>query len=161
MPSLPDKLDLLDLPAYVQSWSAARIPGFVLAVLNRWQRNYGELPARFSLVICPQVEINAIGGLPPQVQELTDPKLRCRHFTGCNKPYFVVIFTGTDADTRRAEAQRYLPWSEGYSTEIGQDAVKMILREAVEDVEEETQTPTTGRSLRQLLESGELISILA
>jgi hypothetical protein len=86
---------------YVESWRW-RISGFVFAVLKRWQRNYGELPHSFCMVMCPQVEINALGGLPSRAAALTHPKLSCRHFTGCHKPYFVVIFMGEDADEQRA-----------------------------------------------------------
>ena len=95
MKQLAKKLELVDVPPYVASWNAAKIPGFVLAVLSRWQRSQDGLPDRFFMVMCPQVEVNARGGLPPRVVEMTDPRLRCKHFTGCQRPYFVVLF-GTE-----------------------------------------------------------------
>ena len=67
--SLPQRLEVTALPVYVESWSVARIPGFILAVLERWQRNHGALPARFAILMCPQAELNACGGLPKKVIE--------------------------------------------------------------------------------------------
>ena len=138
----------------------AKIPGFVIAVLKRWQRSHGELPNRFFLVMCPQVEINAMGGLPARVYELTDPRLRCRHFTGCHKPYFVVIFIGEDAGQRRAEVQHLLSWSESYEVEITNETVKLSFSDATEDSGNERTDLPKQRTLQQLLETGELVSIL-
>lgn len=162
MRTLPKQIDLVDVPPHVASWCVAKIPGFVLAVLGRWQRNHGELPERFTLVMCPQVEINALGGLPREVTELTDPRLRCRHFTGCNRPYFSVLFLGDQAEDWRARIQAFLPWSEGYAVELTEDAVRLCLRGATEDVAERDAREGRSRSrLRELLASGELVSILA
>jgi hypothetical protein len=161
MERLPGQLEVSGMPRHVESWSVARIPGFVVAVLRRWQRNYGELPQRFVMVMCPQVEINALGGLPDRVSALTDPKLTCRHFTGCHKPYFVVIFTGENAAQRRAEIQELLPWSEGYEVEITEDAIHLCFAEATEELGEPATGATPVRTVQELLESGELVSILA
>ena len=68
MQASTEQLEIEGVPPYVASWSAAAIPGFVPAVLDRWQRNYGKLPARFIMVLCPKVEVNAIGGLPDRCQ---------------------------------------------------------------------------------------------
>jgi hypothetical protein len=112
------------------------------------------------MVICPQVEINAIGGLPAGVIELTDPRLRCRHFTGCHKPYFVVFFTGEDAEERRAKVQPLLPWSEGYAVELqGQSAVLRFV-DANEDVDSHTNRVKRTRTLQELLETGELVRVM-
>ena len=161
MSKLPDQLQVLGLPPHIESWSVARIPGFVLAVLRRWQRNHGELPREFHALMCPQVEVNARGGLPARVVELTDPQLRCRHFTGCHKPYFVVMFTGPDAGRRRAEVQALLAWSEGYRVEVGSEAVVLRFMEATEEIDEASEGAPGQRTLQDLLSSGELVSILA
>ena len=159
--AVPDHLEIVGVPSYVESWSVAKIPGFVIAVLKRWRREFGELPAHFYVVMCPQVEINARGGLAAEVYELTDPKLRCRHFTGCHKPYSVIIFGGEDADQRRAGVQALLPWSEGYEVDLLGNAVRLRFVEATEDMEEPVAaSPKPQRTLQQLLESGELVTIL-
>ncbi len=160
MAQLPENLEITGVPPYVESWTVAKIPGFVIAVLERWQRSHGELPRKFFVIMCPQVEINAMGGLPARVYELTDPRLRCRHFTGCHKPYFVVIFSGQDADQRRAEVQSLLSWSEGYEVEITEEAVKLRFSSATEDTGEERVNVPPQRTLQQLLSTGELVSIL-
>lgn len=160
MQSVPDTLDIRDLPPYIQSWSVAGIPGFVVAVLRRWQRHHGSLPQRFHMVMCPQVELNAMGGIPPRVHELTDPRLRCRHFTGCHKPYFVVIFEGDDAPGRVDEVLELLSWSEAWEVALEEEAVKLVYRGSTEDLDRE-QESRPGRSLQELLQSGELVSILA
>ena len=160
MAQLPENLEITGVPPYVESWTVAKIPGFVITVLKRWQRSHGELPHRFFVIMCPQVEINAMGGLPTRVYELTDPRLRCGHFTGCHKPYFVVIFTGEDADERRAEVQRLLSWSEGYEVEITEQAIKLRFSGATEDSGEDRTNVPPQRTLQQLLETGELVSIL-
>ena len=110
--------------------------------------------------MCPQVEINAMGGLPAKAYELTDPRLRCRHFTGCHKPYFVVILTGDDADRRREEIQRLLSWSEGYEVELTAQAIHLKFADATEDLGTKDDGTPTQRTLQQLLQTGELISIL-
>jgi len=160
MELLPSKLELIGVPAHVQSWSVAKVPGFVLAILSRWQRAHGGIPDHFFLTMCPQAEINARGGLPLQVIELTDPKLTCRHFTGCSKPYFAVIFAGESAGVRQREVQALLPWSETYETEITPAEVRLTFVGATEDMEDDETGKRPGRTLQELLESGELIRIL-
>jgi hypothetical protein len=158
---LPEKVEVTDVPPYVEIWSVAKIPNFIPAVLGRWQRARGDLPSRFYVLMCPQVEVNAIGGLPSRVIELTDPRLRCRHFTGCHKPYFIVFFVGADADRHRAEVQGSLSWSESYRVDIDKDAVRLGFVEAVEDVdEEERDEGPAPRTLRELFATGEIVSIL-
>jgi hypothetical protein len=126
------RLEIAGLPPYVGSWSVAGIPNFVTAVLDRWQRNYGRLPPQFLLVACPQVEIQAIGGLPSRVRELTDSRVRLLHFTGCHKPYLVFILLGEDAELRRGEIQRQLAWSEGYRVRLAGGMARLQFVEAVE-----------------------------
>jgi hypothetical protein len=155
-----DQVRVEGVPDYVASWSAAKIPGFVAAVIKRWCRERGDLPRAFAMVVCPQVEINAIGGLPAGVVELTDPRLRCRHFTGCHKPYFVVFFTGDDADERRSNVQCLLPWSEGYRVELDDQSVVLQFADATEDVDLDTTRVKRHRTLRDLLETGELVGVM-
>jgi hypothetical protein len=159
---LPQKIEISNVPPYVEPWSVARIPKFVVTVLERWQRNHGDLPSQFYAVMCPQVEVNAAGGLPSRVVALTDPRLRCRHFTGCHKPYFVALFCGADADQRCAEAQRWLSWSESYRVTIDDDAVRLAFIDATEEAPaEETQgAHRTARTLKELLATGEIVSII-
>jgi hypothetical protein len=160
MPTPLDHIKVDGVPEHVASWSAAKIPGFVAAVIKRWEREYGELRRSFEMVICPQVEINAIGGLPAEVIELTDPRLRCRHFTGCHKPYFVAFFAGEDAAVRRAKVQTLLPWSEGYAVEVDDEAVTLRFVDCSEDVESEGDPARGVRTLRELLQTGELVSVM-
>lgn len=135
MQHIPDTLAIAGLPPHVASWCVAKIPGFVPAILRRWLRAQTQLPESFCLVMCPVAEVNAHGGIPARVHELTDPRLTCRHFTGCSRPYYAMIFSGVDADSRRAQVQSVLPWSESYSVRIDAHCVHMDLIEAVEDIE--------------------------
>ncbi len=151
---------MLDLPAHVAAWSVARISGFVPGILSRWEREHGRLPPEFSLVLCPQAEVSAMGGLPAEVHELTDPRLRCRHFTGCHRPYVALLFQGEDAESRRVAAQALLPWSEGYRVTVADGRVTLRFRDANEALDDATRTPSGARSLRSLVESGELVRIL-
>jgi hypothetical protein len=149
------------VPDFVASWSAAKIPGFVAAVIKRWHREHGPvLPHSFVMVMCPHVEVNAIGGLPAGVVELTDPRLRCRHFTGCNKPYLVLFFTGDDADERRAKVQSLLPWSEGYCVQLRDSAAVLRFVDATEELERDPGQVARIRTLRDLMAAGELVKVM-
>jgi hypothetical protein len=158
---LPTEVEITEVPSHVQAWSAARLPGFVPAVLNRWQREHGELPDRLHMVVCPQVEINARGGLPTEVHAITDPRLTCRQFTGCHKPYFIALFEGEKAASRSRSAQQLLAWSEAYAVEIAPSIIRLRLEGYTEDLDEDDETPEAPRrSLQDLLKSGELVRIL-
>lgn len=124
------------LPANIGSWSVLSIPGFIGGILTRWQRQLGRLPARFVLVACPKVEVNAIGGLPLRVRELTSPRQRLQHFTGCHKPYLVILLEGEDAEARRDEIQKWLAWSEGYQVEYLDGAPQVRFIAAIEERDE-------------------------
>ncbi len=125
--------EIIGLPPNVGSWSAIGIPGFVSGALKRWERDQGRLPSRFLLVACPTVEINANGGLPYRVRELTNPRHRLQHFTGCHKPYLVIFLEGDDADARRDEIQKWLSWSEGYQVECTDGSPRLRFIEAIEE----------------------------
>lgn len=133
MESISQPLEILGLPSHVECWSAATIPGFIAAVFSRWNREQGQLPPNFVLITCPLVEINAIGGLPSRVRELTNPRLRFQHFTGCHKPYTVILLVGEDAEARREEIQKLLSWSEGYRVELGDNETRLWFIDAVEE----------------------------
>jgi len=135
MKTTSGQLEITGLPPYIGCWSAVGVPGFVFAILNRWQRNYGKLPSRFVMVACPQVEINAMGGLPFRVSELTDSRVRIKHFTGCHRPYLVILLLGEDADVRREEIQKYLPWSEGYHVDLMDGMTRLQFIEAIEEID--------------------------
>lgn len=131
-----DQLHIHGLPPYVASWSCASIPGFVPAVLERWQRNYGDLPSRFVMVLCPKVEVDAMGGLPERVMLLTDARQRLQHFTGCHKPYVVLFNQDQDSVKWREQVQRQLPWSEAYNAEIEHGMIHLEFIDAREDLDD-------------------------
>jgi hypothetical protein len=133
MGSVIEKPEIIGLPPNVGSWSAVGIPCFVTGALNRQARVQGRLPPRFMLVACPKVEINAVGGLPPRVRDLTNPRQRLQHFTGCHKPYLVIFLEGENADERREEIQKWLSWSEGYQVEFTDGSPRLRFIEAVEE----------------------------
>ena len=159
MDTLSDKVEIHGLPLHVESWAVAKVAGFVPAILKRWLRSHPELPTEFYLVMCPVAEVNTHGGLPARVHLLTDPRLTCRHFTGCSRPYYAMIFTGADADARRAEIQTLLPWSESYAVDIKQDLIQLTFVEASEDIDSD-QEPVEARRIADLLESGELLKVM-
>jgi len=130
------QLKISNLPAYVRSWSVVNLPGFVSTLLENWQRNYGELPETFSLIACPQAEVNANGGLPSQVIELTDPRARIKQFTSCHRLYLVILLMGERAEERRKEIQQYLSWSEGYDVVLDDGLPQLRFLEAVEESEQ-------------------------
>ena len=136
MKTVTDQLDIQGLPPYVASWSCAGIPGFVPAVLERWQRNYGNLPPRFVMVLCPKVEVDAMGGLPHRVRVLTDARQRLQHFTGCHKPYVVLFNQDQDTETWREQVQQQLPWSEAYNAEIAHGRIHLEFIDAREDLDD-------------------------
>ena len=137
MKAIAEQLEIEGIPPYVESWSAAGIPGFIPAVLNRWRDNVGNLPTRFVMVLCPQVEIDARGGLPDRVRELTNPRLRFLHFTGCHKPYVVFLYSGDDAEEWRTQVQRLLSWSEGYQAELMAGITRLKFIDAVEEPDDD------------------------
>ena len=128
-------LEIADLPAYVQSWSVVNLPGFISNLLDRWQRNYGNLPDAFSLIACPQAEVNANGGLPSRVIDLTDPRARIKQFTSCHRLYLVILIMGEHVAQRREQIQQHLSWSEGYDVVVDDDALRFRFLEAIEESE--------------------------
>lgn len=135
MRPVAEQLEISGIPPHVESWSAVNIPGFILAVLDRWRQNGGSVPERFVMVVCPQVEVDAMGGLPDRVRELTNARQRFLHFTGCHKPYVVLFYAGNDAEAWRMEVQRLLSWSEGYQARLTAEIARLEFIDAVEECE--------------------------
>jgi hypothetical protein len=133
MTTVTEQVVVEGMPSHVGSWSAARIPGFIPAVLDRWRRQDGDLPARFVMVVCPQVEIDAMGGLPDRVRELTSPRLRFLHFTGCHKPFIVMLNIDGDSGAWCGKVQRLLPWSESFHVETAAGVTRLQFIEAIEE----------------------------
>jgi hypothetical protein len=74
----------------------------------------------------------------------------------------VALFCGADADQRCAEAQRWLSWSESYRLTIDDDAVRLAFIDATEEApaDEAQGTPRYPRTLKELLATGEIVSIM-
>ena len=77
-----------------------------------------------------------MGGLPERVRMLTNARQRIQHFTGCHKPYLVLINHDEDTEAWREEVQGQLPWSEAYHTEIAHDMIRLEFIDAIEDLED-------------------------
>jgi hypothetical protein len=133
MTTTQGQLEITDLPAYVQSWSVVNLPGFITKLLASWQRNYGALPDTFSLIACPQAEINANGGLPSPVIALTDARVRIKQFTSCHRLYLVILIMGEQVAIRRQQIQQYLSWSEAYDVVRDDGVLRLRFIEAVEE----------------------------
>jgi hypothetical protein len=135
-------------------WSVTEVNKFVIGALDRVQRDGEGLPEHFLLSICPWGERNALGGTPPQVQEVIDPRLRLVHFTGCGRPYLIALFIGEDAATRQETAMRYLPWSEHFAVACRDGQAVLEYLGCTEDIWAD-QVPDP-RTLRELLGQGAL-----
>jgi hypothetical protein len=136
-------------------WTVANVDKFIVAALNRIQGAGGALPESFYLSVCPWGERNALGGTPPKVQEIMDPRLRLVHFTGCGRPYLVAAFTGEGAEGRQEIAMRHLPWSEHFAVAHEGGHARLAYLGCTEDLwDEESETPP--RTLQELLRQGEL-----
>ncbi len=135
-------------------WTATSVDKFIVGALGRVERESGNLPPGFHLSICPWGERNAVGGTPSEVREVTHPRFRLVHFTGCGRPYLVALFTGEDAARHQEAAMRLLPWSEHYTASIHQGQANLVYLNCTEDLwGDEEPDP---RTLRELLEQGEL-----
>jgi hypothetical protein len=141
-----------DLPP----WTVTSVSKFVVGALARVEGATGPLPARFFLSVCPWGERNAMGGTPPQVLEVVDPRMRLVHFTGCGRPYLIVLFTGANAAERQQRAIETLPWSEHFEVANEQGAAALTLIACTEDVANGVDDWSPQRTLQGLLETGEL-----
>lgn len=157
-----NKTDVHGIPVYVESWAAALVPNLVSTALGRWEREYEKLPESFYMLICPQVEINARGGLPADIHEYIDPKLTCRQFTGCLKPYFIALFMHQSAEDRCLKTQQLLAWSEAYKVKIKDGDVILNFVACTEELDDEidTEFSENKKIFQELISTGELMRIL-
>ena len=135
-------------------WSVIGVDKFVTGALGRIEGGGGTLPAHFRMSCCPWGERNALGGTPEPVREIMDPRLRLVHFTGCGRPYLVVLFIGDDAAQRQQIAMQHLPWSEHFDVRINGGEAALSYLESTEDLWGDDEPDT--RTLRELLQQGEL-----
>ncbi len=148
-------LSRLEITGSPPPWSVTSVDKFVVTALQRAQREGGALPDDFYLTLCPWGERNAIGGTPVQVQEVTDPRFRIVHFTGCSRPYLVAILIGEDAAEQQQVAIKHLPWSEHYGVEMRNGTVRLRFIAYTEDPEEESEERAGARTLQDLFRTGE------
>lgn len=135
-------------------WSVTSVNNFVIGILNRALREKGDPPEQFWLSVCPWGERNALGGTPIQLQEVMDPRFRLVHFTGCGRPYLVILFIGEDAESRQQAAMPHLPWSEHFLVTCRDGLATLKYLSYTENVEVE-QEPK-ARTLWELLHHGDL-----
>ena len=91
------------------------------------------------------------------VQAVIDPRLRIVHFTGCSRPYLVVLFVGKEAARDQQVIMRHLPWSEHYDVEVdGEGTVLLRFLGCTEEPEEENAGEQPTRNLHELFRSGAL-----
>jgi hypothetical protein len=138
----------------VPPWTVTGVTGFIVGALGRIEGTGGPLPPHFRLSVCPWGERNSLGGTPAPVREVTHPRLRLVHFTGCGRPYLVALFQGEGAASRQQVAMRHLPWSEHFSVDVEAGNAALTYLDCTEDLWEEPEADP--RTLRELLENGEL-----
>jgi hypothetical protein len=148
-----ERLEVIGSPP---PWSVTGVDRFVVAVIQRAEREGGALPARFHMSMCPWGERNAVHGGAMEWHDVMDPRYRLVHFTGCGRPYLVVLLVGEGAEQRQRKAAQYLPWSEHFQVEIGDERIRLRFLSESEQPEIEPPEPLTERSLRELFRTGEL-----
>lgn len=136
-------------------WTVTGVDKFITGSLARVERAGGDIPETFYLSICPWGERNALGGTPEKVQDIIDPRLRLVHFTGCGRPYLVILFMGAEAAERQQVAMQHLPWSEHFLCLREGSHLSVQFQDAIEDLWGEEDDPDP-RTLRELLHLGEL-----
>lgn len=161
MLQIPENVEVSGLPPYIAFWSITRVDRFIPAILGRWHREHSGLRSGFFLLLCPRVEVNALGGLPGDVLDLTDPRQRLTHFTGCQRPYMALMLAGEDADQRRARIHELLPWSESYWVEIDEASIRLSFIDATEElVDQPGERMQSPRRFHDLCSSGEITGLL-
>ena len=162
MELLLNKTNVHGIPVYVESWAAALVSNLVSTALMRWEREYEKLPESFYMLICPQVEINARGGLPADIHEYIDAKLTCRQFTGCHKPYFIALFVDKSAEESCLKTQQLLAWSEAYKVNIKEGDVILHFVGCTEELDDEIESEFSEKKkkFQELISTGELMRIL-
>ncbi len=137
-------------------WSVTGVDKFVVGVIERAEREGGALPDSFFLSLCPWGERNVVDSGADELRDVMDPRFRLVHFTGCGRPYLVVVLTGEDAAKRQQIAMKYLPWSEHYRVCISGSVIELEFVAEVEEPEVDSGEQVGERRLVQLFESGEL-----
>lgn len=138
-------------------WSVTAVDKFVVSSLQRAQREGGALPRQFRMSMCPWGERNAMGEAWGMAQAVIDPRFRIVHFTGCSRPYLVVLFVGEDAARDQDVMKRYMPWSEHYEVELaGKGTIALRFVGCTEEPEEENAGEQQTRNLQELFRSGAL-----
>lgn len=139
-------------------WTVTGVDKFIVSVIERAEREGGDLPGEFYLSLCPWGERNAVGGGAAELRDVMDPRFRLVHFTGCGRPYLLVFFIGDDARQRQRVAVRHLPWSEHYRASISDGVIHLEFIEQAEQPQEGGAEVMGERTLRALLRAGELAS---
>ena len=154
------QMDSIELIGTPPPWSVTSVDRFVASVLERAEREGGELPVHFHLTMCPWGERNAAARQGGEWSDVMDPRYRLVHFTGCGRPYLVAILTGDDAARRQRQAMRYLPWSEHYTASREGESLRLRFVAEVEQPEVDVRDAFEGRgrTLIELFESGEIHS---
>jgi len=137
-------------------WSVTKVNNFVVGALARMRHEGGDLPEHFLLSFCPWGERNAIGGTPEQLREVMDPRFRLVHFTGCSRPYWVILFIGEAAAARQQLAMRHLPWSEHFTVVCRDSGAILEYLGCTEEVSVDYESDP--HTLRELLSQGRLVS---
>lgn len=137
-------------------WSVTGVDKFIVSVIQRAERQGGVLPEEFFMSLCPWGERNAVGGGTVELRDVMDPRFRLVHFTGCGRPYLVVILTGDDAVKRQQIAMRHLPWSEHYQARLHEGVIQLAFVAEVEEPEIESSDTPGERTLVKLFQAGEL-----
>lgn len=151
------ELTHFDIQGSPPPWSVTVVDKFVVSSLQRAQREGGALPHQFRMTMCPWGERNAMGDARNTVQSVTDPRLRIVHFTGCSRPYLVVLFVGEDASRDQEVMMRCMPWSEHYEVELdGAGRIALRYVGCTEEPEEENTDDSQTQRLQELFRSGAL-----
>jgi len=137
-------------------WSVTGVDKFMVSVIERAEREGGDLPESFFVSLCPWGERNAVGRGAVELRDVMDPRFRLVHFTGCGRPYLVVVLTGDDAAKRQQIAMKYLPWSEHYRARLRGGVIELVFVAEVEEPEIDSSDQWGERRLVQLFQSGEL-----
>ena len=138
-------------------WSVTAVDKFVVSSLQRAQREGGALPQQFHLSMCPWGERNALGEARGRIQAVIDPRFRIVHFTGCSRPYLVVLLVGADAPRDQEVMIKCMPWSEHYAVQL--DATGTITLHFIgctEEPEEASSDEPESRNLQDLFHAGAL-----
>lgn len=146
MPAL-SRFEIIGTPP---PWSVTLVDKFVTGALGRIVDQGGRLPTEFRISFFPWGEHNAMGGTPEAVREIMDPRLRLVHFTGCGRPYLVVVFIGDKAAGDQEIARCQLPWSEHYRAQDGGDQLTLEFIGETEELENAVEPDVAARTLRSL-----------